>query len=99
MPGNKQIQTPTECPVCGADVPPKSRACPECGADERSGWNTEGTRYDGLDLPGSAFVDETTPGDDAAKQRPVRNGIPLFWWWVGAGLTAALIYLVLGVGF
>ncbi|AOS43890.1 hypothetical protein Verru16b_00948 [Lacunisphaera limnophila] len=49
---------PTECPVCGEAVPRGARACPGCGADERSGWNEEATRYDGLDLPDAAFDDE-----------------------------------------
>jgi hypothetical protein len=38
------------CPVCGADVPRRAKACPECGACEKSGWSEE--RYlDGVDLP------------------------------------------------
>lgn len=49
---------PAECPVCGESVPHGARACPGCGADERSGWNEETTRYDGLDLPAEAFDDE-----------------------------------------
>jgi hypothetical protein len=49
---------PTECPVCGEPVPRGARACPGCGADERSGWNEEATRYDGLDLPDTAYDDE-----------------------------------------
>ena len=52
------ITPPTECPVCGDAVPRNARACPGCGADERSGWNEEATRYDGLDLPDEAFADE-----------------------------------------
>lgn len=38
------------CPVCGADVPRKAKACPECGACEKSGWS-EDHYLDGLDLP------------------------------------------------
>ena len=42
------------CPVCGADVPRKARACPECGACEKSGWSQD--RFeDELSLPGSTF--------------------------------------------
>jgi predicted nucleic acid-binding Zn ribbon protein len=38
------------CPVCGADVPRRAKACPQCGACEKSGWSED--RYlDGLDLP------------------------------------------------
>ncbi len=54
----RDFVAPTECPVCGERLPRNARACPGCGADERSGWNEEATRYDGLDLPDSAFEDE-----------------------------------------
>lgn len=50
---------PDECPVCGAALPRNARSCPECGADERTGWNDDDTRYDGLDLPDSAYEDDT----------------------------------------
>lgn len=55
------VSTPETCPVCGAAVPRNARACPECGADERSGWNEDDTRCDGLDLPDEAFNDARTP--------------------------------------
>ncbi|WP_156815625.1 zinc ribbon domain-containing protein [Pseudanabaena sp. PCC 6802] len=32
------------CPICGADVPIKARACPECGSDEQTGWS-EAAKY------------------------------------------------------
>ncbi len=51
---------PTECPVCGEAVPRTARACPGCGADERSGWDEEATRYDGLDLPDPADAERET---------------------------------------
>jgi len=60
------FKPPTECPVCGEAVPRGARACPGCGADERSGWNEEATRYDGLDLPDTAF-------DDEQAQVPIRR--------------------------
>jgi predicted nucleic acid-binding Zn ribbon protein len=77
--------------VCGAAVPRAARACPECGADERTGWDEEKTRHDGLDLPDDAFE------DDAGARRPDRparfriNNTPLLWWLVGAVLLVALI--------
>jgi hypothetical protein len=42
------------CPLCGADVPARSRSCPECGSDEETGWS-EDTLYDGLDLPDPGY--------------------------------------------
>ena len=72
--------------MCGADVPPGARACPECGADERSGWDEDATRCDGLDLP------DDPDGEPADSGRGHRNGIPLFWWVIG------IIVLVLFAG-
>jgi RNA polymerase subunit RPABC4/transcription elongation factor Spt4 len=37
------------CPVCGATVPTKARACPECGSDEKTGWSDR-TIYDGTGI-------------------------------------------------
>ena len=45
---------PEICPNCGAEVPPKARACPECGADEATGWSEE-AHASGLDLPDEDF--------------------------------------------
>ncbi len=89
--------TPSECPVCGADLPPRARACPECGADERTGWNEEDSRYDGLDLPDSAFDDEDHPsstrGLTGSNSSTARR---LLWSAVGVLLLIALVYRVLG---
>jgi hypothetical protein len=87
----KPMRPPSECPVCGADVPPNARACPACGADERSGWNEDETRYDGLDLPESAFADEA----EASKKKSSSKTVSVFWWIVGVGLVAILTFLVL----
>lgn len=62
----REFVPPAECPVCGEPVPPGSRACPGCGADERSGWDEDATRYDGLELPDSAFADEHEDGREPA---------------------------------
>ncbi len=75
---------PSECPVCGADVPRHAKACPECGADERTGWDEDATRYDGLDLPED---ESSSPSPSAPAQR---NGLPVHWWWVGVALLALL---------
>lgn len=79
---------PSECPVCGASVPRGARACPECGADERSGWNEDDTRYDGLDLPDEAFED-----GERAPQRSARARAS-YLWPVVAGLLALALILV-----
>lgn len=87
----KHKRPPSECPVCGVEVPSNARACPECGADERSGWNEDDTRYDGLDLPESAFTDEN---DDQSKKTPIKR-VSVFWWIVGFGLIVILALLAL----
>jgi uncharacterized membrane protein YvbJ len=81
--------TPPECPVCGAKLTPGDRACPECGADERTGWNEEDTRYDGLDLPDSAFDD-----DNSSSPRPplASRSRQLFWTAVGVVLIVLFVY-------
>jgi hypothetical protein len=86
---------PSECPVCGAEVPPNARACPACGADERTGWNEDETRYDGLDLPESAFADET----DGSEKKGSGKTVSIFWWIVGLGLLAILACLLLRPAF
>jgi len=76
---------PSECPVCGAAVPRDARACPECGADERSGWNEDDTRYDGLDLPDEAF-------EDARQHEPApRKRRDYVWLFATVALLLALI--------
>jgi hypothetical protein len=86
--------TPEECPVCGARVPRHARACPECGADERTGWNEETTRYDGLDLPDDTADRDEILRDEDLKRRIRPKGVPVFWWLVGVGL---LVLAVLGI--
>lgn len=88
------MRPPSECPVCGEPVPARARACPHCGADERSGWNEDESRYDGLDLPDSAFEDERQETAHALRRRPrapLRRGLHPFWWLVAAALAAILV--------
>ena len=86
---------PSDCPVCGADVPPNARACPECGADERSGWNEDATRYDGLNLPDDPGEDEPSRKSETQKGRIVKNGIPVFWWAVAVVVIVLFACLLL----
>ncbi|MES2696221.1 MAG: zinc-ribbon domain-containing protein [Verrucomicrobiota bacterium] len=81
---------PAECANCGAEIPRTAKACPECGADERTGWReNDDTRYDGLDLPESAFTDDKAPSRPEASSRHV-NGIAWYWWCVGVALLMML---------
>jgi hypothetical protein len=82
--------SPEVCPICGAEVPPNSRACPECGADDETGWSEE-ARTDGLDLPDEnfdyeEFVKREFHGGKGLKQR----GIHWFWW-----VIAVLVLIVI----
>lgn len=88
--------TPSECPVCGAEVPPRARACPHCGADEKTGWNEEATRYDGLDLPETAFEEGApTRNDPSLNPRLRPGGISLLWWGTGLCIAFLITYLAL----
>ena len=81
---------PDACANCGAAIPRGAKSCPECGADERTGWrDDDATRYDGLDLPESAFADEAE-GAAPSPRREV-NGVPWLWWCVGVVLLGLLI--------
>lgn len=54
-PKNRRPATPSVCPVCSEDVPPRALACPHCGADHNSGWKDGALIYDGMDLPDEEF--------------------------------------------
>lgn len=88
------MRTPSECPVCGEDLPPKARSCPHCGADERTGWNEETTRYDGADLPESAFEDVPAPA--RRPRQKGTGGLHPFWWMVALALALLFIWGLLG---
>jgi hypothetical protein len=86
--------SPGVCPNCGAEVPPRTKACPECGSDEQTGWSEE-ARQDGLDLP-----DENFDYDDFVKRefggvKPVPHGIHWFWWLIALLLAGLLLILFL----
>jgi hypothetical protein len=80
----REFTAPENCPVCGEDVPRGAAACPGCGADERTGWNEEASRYDGLDLPPEAFNERT----EAVARREHSRGL---WLVVAVGLLVVLI--------
>lgn len=81
---------PAECANCGAEIPPRSRACPECGADERTGWR-DSSVYDGLDLP-------ETDEDDERSAKPHNRGpagLSWLWWLTGVVLLLAFAALLI----
>jgi hypothetical protein len=88
--------TPDVCPCCGADVPPKARACPECGADEKTGWAEDAATAD-LDLPEEDFDYEEFVKREfgGAKKNPVPYGIHWFWWVIAVLLIAIFLWAFL----
>ena len=79
---------PEECAHCGTAIPRGARACPECGADDRTGWReNDETRYDGLDLPDSAYEDDSAPPRSTAP----RSGVRWYWLLIAAALIASLV--------
>ncbi len=75
--------SPEICPICGAEVPSKAKACPQCGADEETGWS-ERARAQELGLPDDDFnYDQFMKeefGQPKGKIRP--RGIGWMWWLV-----------------
>jgi hypothetical protein len=84
----------TTCPSCGADVPPKARACPECGSDEQTGWSEEAASS-GLDLPDPDFNYEEFVQSEFGAKKPMPRGIKWYWWVVAALLAAGMLLAVL----
>ena len=74
-------------------MPRGARACPECGADERTGWDEEATRYDGLDLPESAFDDADRPARAGKRTGNAASGMTGFWW-----VVAIVVVIAIGIG-
>jgi hypothetical protein len=84
--------TPDICPNCGAEVPPKAKACPECGADEHTGWS-EGAHADGLNLPDEEFDYDDFVKREFGDKSLVPRGIHWFWWVIALVVVAALVAL------
>ena len=87
-------EPPEICPVCGALVPPRARACPECGSDEETGWSDRATAQR-LGLPDEEFdydefVREEFGEPDRSRVRP--RGIGPWWWAVAVGLLVLFAF-------
>ena len=78
------------CPQCGAEVPPKARACPECGSDEQTGWSEQAQIGD-LDLPNQEFDYSDYVKREFGGQSPIPRGVHWFWWLVGVALLAGFL--------
>ena len=78
------------CPQCGAEVPPRARACPECGSDEQTGWS-ERAQAEGLDLPDEEFDYDDYVKREFGGQGPKPRGLHWFWWLVGVALLAGFL--------
>ncbi len=81
---------PEVCPNCGAEVPPRARACPECGADEHTGWSPE-AEASGLGLPEDQFDYEGFVQKEFGPKSPVPRGLHWAWWVVAVLLLAVLL--------
>ena len=84
------------CPVCGADVPRRAKACPDCGACDKSGWSQD--RYlDGVHLPGE---DDGYDNHRRLLGGPSRQTLmQRLWMAVGILIVIAMIWMTLrGLG-
>ena len=81
---------PEICPNCGAEVPPRAKACPECGADEQTGWS-EAARTGGLDLPDENFDYDDFVKREFGGKNPVPRGVHWFWWVIALVVVALLV--------
>lgn len=81
---------PEVCPNCGAEIPPKAKACPVCGSDEETGWS-EDAQAQGLDLPDQEFDYEEFVKEEFGQQRPVPRGTHWFWWVVAVALLVGFV--------
>lgn len=80
---------PEICPNCGAEVPPRAKACPACGSDEKTGWSEE-ARTDGLDLPDENFDYDDFVQSEFGGKSPKARGLNWFWWLVAVLLLVAI---------
>ena len=94
----KHQMPPEICPNCGAEVPPKAKACPGCGSDEETGWS-EQARTDSLDLPDENFDYGDFVKREFDGEETVPRGIRRFWWVVAAFLLAAVAIFFLLTSF
>jgi hypothetical protein len=84
---------PETCPNCGADVPPRAKACPECGACEETGWSEEaGT--DDLGIPEETFDYGEFVEREFGAKKMLPRGMGWFWWVISLVLVGVLLFLL-----
>lgn len=81
----------TVCPNCGAELPPKARACPECGSDEKTGWS-ENAHLGGLNLPDEEFDYEAYTKREFGGNKTLSHGVKWFWWVVALLLVSVFLW-------
>jgi ribosomal protein L40E len=91
----RRVRTPEYCPSCGAEVPPRARACPECGADEHTGWS-ERAQAQRLDLPDEEFDYAEYVGREFGGRPLRRRGPQRLWWVVACLVLLAFLAMMLG---
>ena len=80
---------PDYCPVCGAEVPARAKACPECGADENTGWSEE-AQYEQLGIPDESFDYDDYVKREFGGKEPSRK---LQWLWIVVAAALLLAFL------
>jgi len=85
--------TPHVCPNCGAEIPPRAKACPECGSDENTGWSEEAYASK-LNLPDDKFdYNQFIKQEFGGERKP--RGISWLWWIVAVVLILLFVFLFL----
>lgn len=83
---------PDICPNCGAEVPPKAKACPECGSDEQTGWSEEALTG-GLGLPDEDFNHDKFVEKEFGTEKSSPSGLPWIWWLIAVLVLAAFVLM------
>ena len=82
--------TPEICPNCGAEVPPRAKACPGCGADESTGWSDE-AYASSLGLPEESFDYDEFVDREFGKKKALPYGVKWIWWLVAIALVVVFV--------
>jgi hypothetical protein len=89
--------SPEICPHCGAEVPPRARACPECGSCEETGWSDQATA-DRLDLPDETFDYNDFVRREFGPEERAGQGIRWGWWVMAVILVFCFLLGILLAG-